>query len=185
MGTVSEYLEACGLIDQVLDGIELTAVSENYKEVALNALSEWRVTKITKSTITAGLCCYTDKEIKLHVELLKPGREVDRNDTLLHEIGHMLVRFFWGNILSRKVGAHGKEWKYVTSLIGGTPVRCHSYSYFNELSKAKAKHKYVCMDCGYEHFTQRLLKNMDRRHHVGCQKKTNGGRFEHFDLNFK
>jgi predicted SprT family Zn-dependent metalloprotease len=177
--TVAEYLEACGLVDQVLDGIDKITTNDDYKETAVNALSTWTMAKITKSVRTAGQCCYYDRKIKLHIELLKAGREIDRNDTLLHEIGHMLVKFFWGKILSRAPKAHGREWKHVTSLIGGVPERCHDYSYFADLRMAKAKHKYVCMDCGWEHFTQRALKNMDKRHHSGCTKKPNGGRLTH------
>lgn len=177
--TVAEYLEKCGLVDKVLDGIDSIRVNEDKKETALNALSTWTMAKITKSVRVAGQCCYTDKRIRLHIELLKAGRENDRNDTLLHEIAHMLVRFFWSTSLFKKVSAHGREWKHVTSLIGGVPERCHDYSYFSELRMAKAKHKYVCMDCGWEHFTQRELKNIHLRHHSGCTKKANRGHLTH------
>ena len=175
--TVSEYLEECGLVDKVLDGIERSTDNEDRKQSALNSLCTWKMGLIKKSVRLAGQCCYYDRTIKLHVELLKPGREKDRNDTLLHEIGHMLVKIFWF-----REKAHGKAWKYITTLIGGVPERCHAYSYFNDLKIAKAKHKYTCMDCGYEHFSQRALKNMDRRYHSGCSKKANGGRFTHITL---
>ncbi len=185
--TVSEYLEECGLVDQVLDGIDKITGNDDNKETALKALSTWTMAEIKKSTRVAGQCCYYDRKIKLHVELLKAGRENDRNDTLLHEIGHMLVKFFYssvsqGGFLRHAPKAHGREWKYVISLIGGVPERCHDYSYFADLRVSKAKHKYVCMDCGWEHFTQRALKNIDRRHHVGCSKKANGGRLKHIQL---
>ena len=181
---VGDYLEACGLVDQVLEGVDKIPVSERIKEAALTALCTWKMGLIEKSTHMAGQCCYTDKKIRLHTELLKDGREKDRNDTLLHEVGHLLVSLLWTDrpIFQRKPAAHGKEWKYVTSSIGGIPERCHSYSYFTELSKAKAKHKYTCMDCGYEHFSQRALKNMDRRYHSGCRRKENRGLFTHITL---
>lgn len=119
------------------------------------------------------------RTIQLHLELLKDGRENDRNDTFLHEVGYFLAHIFYG---SWKIKAHGREWKYITYNIGGKPTRCHSYEYFNELSKAGAKHKYVCQDCGWEHFTKRELKNIEQRHHQGCQHKKNGGHLTHIVL---
>ena len=185
--TVSEYLEKCGLVDKVLDGIDKITGNEDHKETALNALSTWTMAEIKKSTRTAGQCCYYDRKIKLHIELLKAGRENDRNDTLLHEIGHMLVEFFYssvsqGRFLRRRPRPHGREWKHITALIGGVPERCPDYSYFNDLKLAKAKHKYICMDCGWEHFTQRELKNLHLRHHTGCTKKENRGHLRHVIL---
>lgn len=175
MKTVQEYLIECNLLDQVLNGIEKITLNQEYKDTVKDALCLWRMATISKTAYIAGRCCPSKKVIQLHNELLKPGREDDRDTTLLHEIAHLLVDFFWGRILSRKPSAHGKEWKYVTKLIGGTPARCHKFEYFNELKKAKANHKYVCMDCGWECFTTRKLKNIDRRHHKGCQHKENHG----------
>lgn len=175
--TVSEYLEECGLVDKVLDGIDKISDVENYKQTAMNSVCSWKMGLIKKSTRVAGQCCHTERKIKLHIKLLKAGREGDRNDTLLHELGHMLVKIFWP-----REKAHGKAWKYVTSMIGGVPERCHDYSYFKDLKIAKANHKYICKDCGYEHFSQKALKNMDRRYHTGCSRKSNGGQFTHITL---
>ena len=174
--SVSDYLIKCNLLDQVLDGINKAKIIECKKEAAVNELCEWTMGLITKSARVAGRCQHRYKRIQLHNELLKDGREKDRDDTLLHEIGHMLTHVFYGAV---KIKAHGWEWKYITSLIGGSPTRCHNYEYFNDLRVATAKHKYTCKDCGYEIYTKRALKNIDRRWHTGCRNKPNRGMLTH------
>ena len=178
--SVADYLTECNLLDQVLDGIDkIPALADEVKEKAINEICEWKMDIISKTAHVAGRCCYYTKKIQLHAELLKSGREADRDVTLLHEIGHLLTGLVYR---FRVPKPHGKEWKYITRLIGGTPVRCHSFEYFNELSKSGAKHKYICQDCGWEHFTKRELKNIEYRHHNGCKHKKNGGHFTHIVL---
>ena len=180
---LDNYLDECGLLDQVLDGIDKIPWREEKQEKALGLLSSYKMGLITKSTHVAGRFSPRNEEIQLHEELLKPGREKDRDDTLLHEIGHLLTELVYKEdcfpCFGRKRNPHGREWKSIVSLLGGNNSRCHNYEYFKELQAAKAKHEYTCLDCGEKIYTQRKLKNMDRRSHTPCRFKENNGRFSH------
>lgn len=181
---VADYLTECNLIDRVLDGIDKIA-PESKKDRILNALTSWNMKFGINSTSIAGRCSYRREIIELHNELLKVGREKDRNRTFIHEIAHLITHFLKDDeslrsLWRRKDSAHGHTWKRVMLALGSNPERCHNYEYFTDLKIKTAKHKYVCKDCGYEYFSQRALKNIDHRFHNNCRHKENGGRLTHY-----
>jgi hypothetical protein len=85
-------------------------------------------------------------DIELNLILLEDNTEYILNDTLPHEIGH-LVQFNKFDILSAKTQGHGAEWQEVMRKLGKTPHKFHTLNtaraekHFKELKKAKKSKK--------------------------------------------
>lgn len=64
-------------------------------------------------------------------------------DTVPHEVAHIVARQVYGNIKP-----HGKEWQYVMALLGLSATRCHDYDVTH--SRTHIKFTYTCR-CGPIH----------------------------------
>lgn len=89
----------------------------------------------------AGLFFYRSGIMELHSEILKPGREQDRNSTTLHELAHA-VAFFTSNHKG-----HGGPWIYIMDLMGLPPIRCHTLAYLDFDRRRGQVRKYKCEKC--------------------------------------
>lgn len=198
---LSDYLKKINLYDQVVNGVKkYFGHNTDLFCMTVARIEDCEFKIMNRSKQIAGTCLGTSL-IRLHEKVAE--RPVDRNKTMLHEIGHLIrncERNFYGEgdsgvtfryvqkgpftglkMTRKRRSPHGKEWKSIVTAIGGTPKTCHNYSYLKG-NPSEYKHKYTCQDCGYEHFTNRLLKNMDRRYHSGCKRKPHGGHFTYTQL---
>jgi len=127
-----------------------------------------------RPTSRAGGALLDIRRIELHSEILKPGREQDKEDTLFHEIGHVVA---W--IIFRESG-HGKKWVDTMKALGRDHDlgRCHNYSYLIAARDAKramatCKVVYTCEDCGYSYHRHRRWKGP--RFHPECRSRPQRG----------
>lgn len=81
------------------------------------------------------------RELWLNLELLNTEWDDMLNNTLPHELAHVVVRQVWGN----EPKGHGHEWQMIMRMLGLTPTRCHSYEYKPARVHSR-DHKYEC-DC--------------------------------------
>lgn len=74
--------------------------------------------------LQAGQAFVEENRIRLNGKLLAEYGERFVNDTLPHELAHMVVYRLYG----RRVRPHGREWEAVMALFGAKPERCHQYA---------------------------------------------------------
>jgi hypothetical protein len=186
---LATYLHKINLYDQIINGIKkYFGPNQDLFCMAVTRIEDCEFKIMNRSKQIAGTCQGT-RLIRLHEKVAE--RPADRNNTILHEVGHLIrncERKFYGESRFESMGRirkrrsiHGREWKSIVISIGGSAETCHNYDYLKG-NPSEYKHKYTCKDCGYEHFTHRRLKNMDVRYHRGCRRKPNGGHFTHTQL---
>lgn len=88
----------------------------------------------------AGWANYTKNLVKLNSEfLLRQFRDMI-DDTVPHEIAHLITRQVFG----KNVKSHGKEWRTVMMAVFGIEAkRCHSYKTRNVLNQSKTGYRRV------------------------------------------
>lgn len=89
--------------------------------------------------------------IRLHSEFLARNLKDMLEDTIPHEIAHLLTRKLYGSLRTRlvqgrpvreRVLPHGKEWQAIMlAVFGLTPTRCHNYAM--TIESAENAHGYV------------------------------------------
>jgi len=110
-----------------------------------------------RSKVQAGSANTELRKITLNLALLEPGREMDRNATLLHECAHILA-----DLAHHKNCRHDKRWKEVMALLGEEPEVNHDLSYLSP--KLHARVIWICKTCGEEYHYVR----MPRRRSQDC-----------------
>ena len=77
-----------------------------------------------------GHCSSRKKEIMVSLNFNRYNDKALMLETIRHEIAHALVyEWIWDNHITRKVNAHGWEWKRFAMQVGATPrasVRCNN-----------------------------------------------------------
>lgn len=163
---LDKTLDRYGLTDRVLSAIN-SHVSEDRQEEYLNNLTTWNVFVNARVTSRTGLCSHRKKFIEIHACLMQKGEEDNLTQTLLHEVAHMLVGPRHG---------HDYTWKAMMMALGAEVRRCSKSEKMGEFRKNKAKHVYVCIDCGYEYYAMRRWKNDGaNKYHPPCRYKKNYG----------
>lgn len=94
-----------------------------------------------RASVQAGKAWPADKRILLHTELLKPGREEDRNATFLHECAHILADRRYGRPCK-----HGPLWRATIVALGELPVIHHDIPYLSRTAHARVV--WTCRNCG-------------------------------------
>jgi SprT protein len=61
--------------------------------------------------------------IRYNLELLKRGGQDFLEQTVPHEVAHVLACHRFG----RNIRPHGREWKAIMGQLGAEPTRCHDY----------------------------------------------------------
>jgi len=96
---------------------------------------------------TAGTASRTMK-LDINMILLEDNTEYILNDTLCHEIGH-LIQFNKFDQKGTKIQDHGAEWQEIMRVLGKTPHKFHTLDtsraikHFKELKKAKKIKKVI------------------------------------------
>lgn len=144
----------------------------------------WRFVINRRASSRYGYCNYTDQRIETTCHYynydgtVKDGEEDDHINTLLHEVAHVIA--------GKDSKSHGSVWKAIMRRLGANPRRCGKSTILNDAKAKKLpkkpKHHYCCKDCDYVILTFRRLKNLDRRYHPPCRRKSNNGRLTHRQL---
>lgn len=116
--------------------------------------------KYTKRGTTAGVAELREWAINLNPILLVENVEEFINDTVIHEISHLIdyhlhpenfdgfVRV-GGRVRRKKRDVHGATWRSVMTNLGGNPKRCHSFDVTNaKVKKNRTEFHYKCPECG-------------------------------------
>jgi SprT protein len=113
---------------------------------------------------TAGYAHYRENKINLNSEALAKHTDETINETLPHEIAHLLAFQIYG-IERIRHNPHGLEWRQVARRIGCNGDRCHSM----DLTPAKKTRKFQ-YNCNQGHkFTLGL--NLHRKVEEGRQNR--------------
>lgn len=94
-----------------------------------------------RAAVLAGKAWPGDKRIVLHAELLKDGRETDRDSTFLHECAHILADRRYGRPCK-----HGALWRATIVTLGELPVTHHDIPYLSRAAHARVI--WSCTACG-------------------------------------
>ncbi|MBC6439717.1 MAG: SprT-like domain-containing protein [Rhodospirillales bacterium] len=119
-----------------------------------------------RAAVQAGKAWPHEQRMVLHRELLKPGREEDRNATFLHECAHILADRHYG-----KPCKHGPLWRATMVMLGELPVTHHEIPYLSR--RAHASCIWTCMNCGEEYpFVRKPRRRIENCYcrHCGPEK---------------
>ncbi len=93
----------------------------------------------SRFTSCMGTACFNSGCIQLSQPLWAIAKEEDRYQTIVHEVCHIVTRFYYGF----EVKSHGKEWKNFMVKCGVEPKRCHDV----DRSSLKRKQKRFLVKC--------------------------------------
>tara|TARA_B100000676_G_scaffold167124_1_gene164216 strand:+ start:2665 stop:3195 length:531 start_codon:yes stop_codon:yes gene_type:complete len=136
LGTVAEVAEEWLVADRLARAASLGAAYQDCLDSVVEADG--------RAAVQAGKAWPHDQRIVLHQELLKPGREEDRDSTFLHECAHILADRHYG-----KPCRHGPLWRATIVMLGELPTTHHEIPYLSR--KAHASYIWTCVACGEEY----------------------------------
>lgn len=121
-----------------------------------------------KRGTTAGTAHWLKWEINLNSVLLMENLEDMIEDTVPHEIAHLVANAVHGGLIK----PHGAEWQSVMRLFGLRPTRCHQYDTTNSKVRTVQRQK-VTYICACEQGTKetQLGLTRHRRHQAQGQKR--------------
>lgn len=173
---IADVLKEWKLSTQVKRGLRKMLKDDGRIERAENYLHSYRMVVNRRFKTCAGLTRYHSRLIDLNPALLEPGREEERNETILHEIAHVLA------YAAFRHHGHSEEWRDLLAYIGAkTTDRCHQYRF---LRGRERRYAYECKDCDYRLLRTRPIHKPGKLHHwyhPACKEKPNKGRFEFID----
>ncbi len=169
--SLESYLDELGHTSKVIDALDYFASRRNLDSGKL--FEEFAKYRMVSNNVTSrtGQLSYSKKTVELHEELLRPGREANRDHTLLHETAHLIIGLIYPESLFRhsSTKSHGPEWKAVMRHMGCRTDRCGSHDFMQDVYKAKAKLMYACKRCEHEFPAMRRKKHApDNYKHKGC-----------------
>ena len=85
---------------------------------------------------TAGRAWLTQWRIQLNEQLCKENLQDFMNDTIPHEVAHLVAYKVFGD------DGHGDGWRSVMRALGLNPTRCHEYNTRNVNGKRSRKSMY-------------------------------------------
>ena len=136
LGTVADVAARWGVAERLAEASSLGTAYETCLACSVAASP--------RSKVQAGSANTELRRITLNRALLEPGREADRNATLLHECAHILA-----DLAHRRNCRHGKRWKQVMALLGEEPSVNHDLAYLSP--KLHARITWICKACGEEY----------------------------------
>lgn len=143
LGKVGELAAAWGLagrLERARHVLEAPAARRDWGQAWRDCLDSG-VESDGRAALQAGRAWPGEKRILLHRELLKAGREGDRDATFLHECAHVLADRHHG-LACR----HGPLWRSVMVALGETPAVRHDIPYLSR--RAHAAYVWACTACG-------------------------------------
>jgi SprT protein len=143
LGTVAEVAKAWGLGEQLG---RAAGLGEAFEECL-----KCRVEASRRAKVQAGVAYPKERRIVLNAQLLVPGREADRDATLLHECAHVIADLSYGRNCR-----HSWRWRQVIEMLGEPPEVCHRLDYLSR--QAHAVVTWICTGCGEEYHFVRTPK---------------------------
>ena len=119
---------------------ERLARAESFGE-AYRACLAGAVEADARAALQAGRAWPRERRILLHRELLRPGREAERDATFLHECAHVLTDLRHGEPCR-----HGPPWRATMALLGEPSAARHDIPYLSR--EARARYVWTCAACG-------------------------------------
>lgn len=169
---LDEYLEECGHTDRVFNTLKHFATRR--QQDANELFAEFSKYHMVQNAVTSrsGQISYSKKQVELHNELLRSGRELARDQTLLHETAHLIVHLTFTRQPFNRPKPHGPEWQAVMRHLGCKPNRCSNHDFLHDARAKKAKLMYACQRCEFEFPAQRRKKQpAESYYHKRCQGK--------------
>lgn len=127
-----------------------------------------------KRGTTAGTANYRTWTIDLNPVLLVENLDDFIEDTVPHELAHLVTNMVYPHahkrVYGQKRSPHGSEWQSVMRVLGANPSRCHSYDTSNARTRTKASYDYKCNCCG------QVIKLGPKRH---AQEQRQPGWYNH------
>lgn len=165
----NDWVRAMNVVDKV-------ATSSICLVTAREILKKTEVHRIDVSCGFTGMCHPNPPRIDLHTYIMNtPGHEDELNNTLFHEIAHMIDRFACDG------KGHGQSWKRVFREFGFTEItRCHS---LGQLKGAVGKprqrtvYEYRCKGCGRQWLSSKQVYAPMCWHHRRCPGGEKGYEF--------
>jgi predicted SprT family Zn-dependent metalloprotease len=172
---MSEVLSAWKLMTPIRRALRKHS-DQTYTDKTIEYLFSYKLIVNRRFKTCAGLTRYSQRVIDLHPELLETGREKERDETMLHEVAHVIAYY-----LFREHG-HGDEWRQIMESMGHPAIeRCHHYEF---LEGRDRRYIYECKDCGTRiHRTRKFHKpgKLHLWYHPPCKTKGNGGKYSFID----
>lgn len=86
--------------------------------------------------------------IHYNIKLLRENKERFLNQTLPHEVAHVVAHTLYGT----KIRPHGPEWQNIVHLFGAEANRCHDYDTSRSRVRRLQRYSYRC-GCGQHQLT--------------------------------
>jgi len=105
--------------------------------------------RFDKRGTTAGTAHYEMLELNFNARLLVDNWDEFMDQTIPHEVAHLLKSHMYGRGRGSFLASHGTAWKKVMRALGVEPDRCHAMD-VSKVQMPKAKHIYTCDKCQKE-----------------------------------
>jgi len=129
-------------------------------ELASKVRVEWNA----RFTRRMGDANYNKMRIRLSIPLFARAGEDEQEDTIAHEMAHLVAQHKYG----RDIKAHGGEWQACMLVAGYRPERCHSVDRTG-LARTNKKCKTYC-SCGEHLVTPKVYGRVAKGHKYTCRK---------------
>lgn len=96
---------------------------------------------------TAGTAHYGKMELQFNAGLLVDNWEHFLEDTIPHEVAHLVKGRVYGFGRGKFLAAHGTAWKQIMLAFGVQPKRCHQMD-TAKTAMPKRRYEYICPCCG-------------------------------------
>lgn len=120
---------------------ERQIIAHTHELLAEFGVEGWNVVMNARLTQTYGRCNYTARKIEISTKLAKINSADRTEDTIRHEIAHVLAGPGTG---------HGPAWKRACGVTGAPPRACFSSSNTNTIvtKRQKVSVQGICEPCG-------------------------------------
>jgi len=127
--------------------------------------------RFDKRGTTAGTAHYEMLELNFNARLLIDNWDEFMNQTIPHEVAHLLKNHIHGRGKGSFLASHGVAWKRVMRGLGVEPDRCHAMD-VSKVQMPKAKHIYTCDKCQKELVISSVRHNKmvrGKKNYVHCR----------------
>jgi predicted SprT family Zn-dependent metalloprotease len=170
MTTVKEQAENFGIYDFIIETIEASG-NWDFEKIAdaKILMGTWKLRWNSRAKNRLGMCSFRKKTIELNAFFDCEEHTPQIINTFLHELSHMFTGVLF------KGRGHGKVWKDMFLMFGGSGERCTSYRPYREHQEATyaskgPKYIYGCVKCDINIPYNRKMKDskFQNGYHIDC-----------------
>lgn len=145
------------------------------------AISGLHITGIKwiKGTTAGKASCKGGYTVMLNLEAAEKYFDDTYNDTVAHEVAHLIVMYLQRNGVLYRVKPHGPEWRRYCIALGGTGKRCHSLQL--TASRTHTRYHYVLPINGRVELTKKFHDRIQAGFSVWMRKGKEMVLPQHFD----